>query len=82
MRREALVVWVKRDQFSPEGASVGGHHAKETVMLSDRQDQPHRLLDPARGKIAQRISHRRNQFFHPQKRPDSFLIEKHDWSSG
>ena len=67
MRRDALVVRVKRDQFGPERATVGGHDAEETLVLGHRQDQPHRLLDLAGGKIAQRTRHRRDQLFHPQK---------------
>ena len=64
--------------MAPSAPPVGGHDAEETLMLGDRQDQPHRLLDFARGKFAQRIRHRRNQLFHPQKRADFFLIEKHE----
>ena len=48
MRRDALVVRVKSNEFGPKRAAVGGHHSEEPVVLGHRQDQPHRLLDFAR----------------------------------
>jgi hypothetical protein len=82
MRRDPLIVRVKRDQLGAERATVSRHHSEEALVLGHWQDQPHRLLDLARGKIAQRARHRRDQLYHPQTRANLFFVEKHHCSGG
>lgn len=77
MRVHARVVRIKRHQLGSERAAVSRHYGEETSVFLYRQNQPHRLLDLARRKIAQRPRHRRNQLLHPQVGADRILIQKH-----